>query len=1856
MERRGGKYKSQGCFREKPLERECRQKEGLIMSFRNGITVGVSVLVAGAFLGTACVPPVAPTSDVPGQCVGDNCAPVAGQPQPGTAVFVSAIRSRLIRDDAEQGRTTLTAQASGDFTFAWCLDVPADRNNPPETCDPNSPEAVRAAALLAFDVNSDAAAQGTLEISGIKSDPGADGTIVRVQVSAVDADGIDNELGTEDDNLVLGTDDRLLLVVRPGASLAATTTSANGNSTVPPGELLVVTSTLSGGIPFPGADSVPTCETAVACDLTGTGDTNRTIRPDNDGVPYFVTWEVEGLADLSGHGFVSACDLCVNDAGATVSTVVYRAPIGTGGVGLKVTGTDSTGIRVSTSFQATVSSAVPLSLADASADRVNVSPADSTRLRATGRGGQPPYDVSFALIGESPLGSLTGTGCTSLEAGAACESVTYSAPTNRAGGVLVQVELTDDVGANVSATISLTVASELNLDVTLASDFTNIRPSATAPITSSIIGGTPPYTVCYSVTTGSIGAGGSGCDSITIGNATFSNCKCGLGSVGTFGLVLVEDERVFTAPGAKATVPIKVAVRDALGAIASETLTMEVESAGNPGTPPPPVDNGPVAISVSVADPNICPGDTTTVTATASGGTGINTFTFTTLPVGDPLLAGESLAAAAGNATYTAPTAPTPNFARDIRVSVSETGGSSDNISVRISAAAPVADAGADRAVCTGDNVTLNGAGGNAFAWTGPPGAVFLPNENVQFPEVTPAVAGVFTVEVTDTNGCTDTDTATVTLQPQPVANLVGVCSAASDNPGTACIADSICPPAGVGSCETDRAICENGIANVAAQAQNQGTTLWSGGDGVFSNPNAAVSTYTAGLNDKTAGSVLITFTANGTGPCVGAAGSDSMTLTLNPLPTANAGLDQSICIGQTVQLSGSAQNSGSVQWETSGDGGFGCSVGSANAGDPCNSDGDCPGGSCDTIASSLNAVYTPGPQDTLDGAVTLTLVATGTATCAAQEASDSLVVTISDLPAPVITTPAEVCDGSSGNSASVPNVPGATFAWTIAGGVITSPADVSAITYRATAPPGPDAIELSVTVTGGNTCAGATSTFVDVSPNPTADAGPDQVICEDASAQLAGLAANASSVNWTGSGGSFNNAGLPDAVYTPGAADRALGRADLTFRANAIAPCVAPSTDAMTVFLDPLPTVDAGLDANICSSDTVILSGAVADAAAFEWLGGTGLFIPDRFTLSAEYAPSAGEIAAGSVTLTLSATPTGECTGSPATTDGVLITISNNPTATITHAGLCDAGGCTVCIGETNVSASIPSPGGPATIIWTVSGGNIVAGQGSTSILYNVTAAPGSAYTVSVGVDRDGCLSLGSIDVDVLADTCDDANECTIDTCSGGVCSNAPVANGTACIDDGIECTSDVCTAGVCTHPPRAAGASCGNQASQGVCDLGDTCNGAGTCLINRVPNGTECRASAGDCDVAESCDGASVNCPANGFVGAGTQCRASAGICDVAESCTGGSAQCPANDFEPDTVECRPSAGDCDAAEFCTGFTAACTTDKVESAGTPCGDQTVTDCDNPNTCNSTGVCLDRFVAAGTLCGNPIPQGLCDDSDRCDGAGACNQQFKADTFECRAAAGNCDQPEFCPGNGPNCPADVFTGGVCRPAAGPCDVPESCPGNSSNCPADDFESAGTLCRAGSGDACDPDEVCTGSSADCPADVVAGAGTVCNPGSGDLCDPDEVCSGVAGEPCPADTFEPNTTVCNPGSGDLCDPDEFCPGVADAGCPADSLEPNTTVCNPGSGDLCDPDELCSGVAGDPCPADVIEPNTTVCRVGLDLVCDPDELCTGAAGAACPTDFVEGLGVSCDDGDGGTCDDECDGAGVCVGGICP
>ena len=183
----------------------------------------------------------------------------------------------------------------------------------------------------------------------------------------------------------------------------------------------------------------------------------------------------------------------------------------------------------------------------------------------------------------------------------------------------------------------------------------------------------------------------------------------------------------------------------------------------------------------------------------------------------------------------------------------------------------------------------------------------------------------------------------------------------------------------------------------------------------------------------------------------------------------------------------------------------------------------------------------------------------------------------------------------------------------------------------------------------------------------------------------------------------------------------------------------------------------------------------------------------------------------------------------------------------------------------------------------------------------------------------------------------CDDGLYCNgTDTCNGsGSCSNH---TGDPCVG-GEEC-NDCCNEGSdnCYDP---LGSACGDP-SDTDCDNPDTCDGAGTCQPNHEPNGTGCD-DGFFCTATDECDGA--------------------GTCaGFGDPCEGG-------------PECN---------HICNEDTDDC----YNAAGTACGDPGDTDCDNPDTCDEAGTCLDNHEPSGTSCNDGL---FCNGADACSG-GTCSR------------------------------------------------------------------------------------------------------------------------------------------------------------------------------------------------------------------------------------------------------------------------
>jgi hypothetical protein len=308
------------------------------------------------------------------------------------------------------------------------------------------------------------------------------------------------------------------------------------------------------------------------------------------------------------------------------------------------------------------------------------------------------------------------------------------------------------------------------------------------------------------------------------------------------------------------------------------------------------------------------------------------------------------------------------------------------------------------------------------------------------------------------------------------------------------------------------------------------------------------------------------------------------------------------------------------------------------------------------------------------------------------------------------------------------PGDPGDTFLWTINTGtagvdwVISSPTTVSTnVTWNT-----PGTYILTFKETNSQSCDSSRTLTVTVFNSPTVNAGLDQIICSSGTATLAGtIGGAAASATWSGGSGTFTpDANTLTAVYTPSAAEILAGTVTLTLTTNDPAgPCVAV-TDQMTITINADAVVNAGPDQIICSSGTATLAGTInGGATSATWSGGTGTFTPDATTLTAVYTPSAAEILAGTVTLTLTTNdPAGPC---GLATDQVTITI--NPAAIV------DAGPNQAICASASATLAGSVSGGATSGTWSGGSGTFTPNANALNATYTPSAAEILAGTVTL-------------------------------------------------------------------------------------------------------------------------------------------------------------------------------------------------------------------------------------------------------------------------------------------------------------------------------------------------------------------------------------------------------------------------------------------------------------------------------------------------------------------------------------------
>jgi len=178
----------------------------------------------------------------------------------------------------------------------------------------------------------------------------------------------------------------------------------------------------------------------------------------------------------------------------------------------------------------------------------------------------------------------------------------------------------------------------------------------------------------------------------------------------------------------------------------------------------------------------------------------------------------------------------------------------------------------------------------------------------------------------------------------------------------------------------------------------------------------------------------------------------------------------------------------------------------------------------------------------------------------------------------------------------------------------------------------------------------------------PFANAGPDFSICENESfLNLSGHAFNFSSFIWSTTGdGFFNNPSQLQPTYTPGPIEIADGSTVLCLVAMPNSPCMMPSVNCMTLFIQKIPVIENLYDTATCSGSSILLTPTVYHCNAVNWSTlGDGYFI-SHTTPNTRYYPGVDDVAAGQVELQLSVTS--GCICNQVVTSSMMLTIQPHP------------------------------------------------------------------------------------------------------------------------------------------------------------------------------------------------------------------------------------------------------------------------------------------------------------------------------------------------------------------------------------------------------------------------------------------------------------------------------------------------------------------------------------------------------------------------------------------------------------------
>jgi gliding motility-associated-like protein len=541
-----------------------------------------------------------------------------------------------------------------------------------------------------------------------------------------------------------------------------------------------------------------------------------------------------------------------------------------------------------------------------------------------------------------------------------------------------------------------------------------------------------------------------------------------------------------------------------------------------------------------------------------------------------------------------------------------------------------IVEAGPDEAICSDDVFTTQGSvGGSASSgeWNTSGSGLFVNFTDLVTDYVPSAsdIAGgsvILTLSTDDPGGPCSQSSSSMTLSFSAAATLSVPANLES------CIGTSVALSASIGGSAT-------GVS-------------WSSGGGSFApNVNDLTPDYIPTNAENVANQAIVTAEVvdpDGSGPCLSL--SENILINLLDTVQVNAGADDVVCSNDTYIMSGSIGGSASsASWVTSGTGSF---------------DDD----------MDLNATYTPSAGDLLAGVVVLTLTSDNpTGPC--NESSSSMTLNFSDVATLSVPANLESCVGATVSLSASIGGSALGVIWSSTGGGSFAPTvnDLNPVYTPTNAENIANEAVVTASVAdpdGSGPCLSlAQNILINLLDTAEVSAGLDAVICSNDLFVTQGIiGGSASTALWTSNGtGSFDDNTNLNATYTPSGDDLLAGTVVLTITSdNPTGPCES-SFDDMVLTFSSAATIDIPFPSSgTCDNSAVPVTASLGGSAtSLTWSGGSGTYTPNAFSPNIDYAPSATEIAAGSLVLTVTTDDpdgSGPCL---VATDNVTINISTD-------------------------------------------------------------------------------------------------------------------------------------------------------------------------------------------------------------------------------------------------------------------------------------------------------------------------------------------------------------------------------------------------------------------------------------------------------------------------------------------------------------------------------------------------------------------------------------------------------------------